>query len=104
GDWSSDVCSSDLETRRIEAARRRSAAPVRRADVAIGRRQQHGGARAARARARRVERAALRADQANHVWRRAAAADPEVEADTKRSEEHTSELQSPYDLVCRLLL
>src|SRR5437867_10011922 len=31
----------------------------------------------------------------------------EVEAafrDIKRSEEHTSELQSPYDLVCRLLL
>src|SRR5207248_5610868 len=26
-----------------------------------------------------------------------------VDADT-RSEEHTSELQSPYDLVCRLLL
>src|SRR5271168_170917 len=24
--------------------------------------------------------------------------------DQKRSEEHTSELQSPYDLVCRLLL
>src|SRR5207248_11462026 len=24
--------------------------------------------------------------------------------DKKRSEEHTSELQSPYDLVCRLLL
>src|SRR5438094_7127603 len=24
--------------------------------------------------------------------------------DCKRSEEHTSELQSPYDLVCRLLL
>src|SRR5207248_7399219 len=24
--------------------------------------------------------------------------------DTVRSEEHTSELQSPYDLVCRLLL
>src|SRR5207248_9567121 len=24
--------------------------------------------------------------------------------DTMRSEEHTSELQSPYDLVCRLLL
>src|SRR5207248_8251896 len=24
--------------------------------------------------------------------------------DRKRSEEHTSELQSPYDLVCRLLL
>src|SRR5437867_10255178 len=25
-------------------------------------------------------------------------------ADRTRSEEHTSELQSPYDLVCRLLL
>src|SRR5207248_4328413 len=25
-------------------------------------------------------------------------------ANTPRSEEHTSELQSPYDLVCRLLL
>src|SRR5207248_11735998 len=24
--------------------------------------------------------------------------------DSRRSEEHTSELQSPYDLVCRLLL
>src|SRR5207248_7857169 len=29
---------------------------------------------------------------------------PEVERDERRSEEHTSELQSPYDLVCRLLL
>src|SRR5207248_9241369 len=27
-----------------------------------------------------------------------------LKAITKRSEEHTSELQSPYDLVCRLLL
>src|SRR5438094_1903877 len=26
------------------------------------------------------------------------------ERDDQRSEEHTSELQSPYDLVCRLLL
>src|SRR5207248_11311419 len=33
---------------------------------------------------------------------------PQVQADQRavdeRSEEHTSELQSPYDLVCRLLL
>src|SRR5207248_8880254 len=28
----------------------------------------------------------------------------DLERDKKRSEEHTSELQSPYDLVCRLLL
>src|SRR5207248_7774570 len=27
-----------------------------------------------------------------------------VESGQERSEEHTSELQSPYDLVCRLLL
>src|SRR5207248_9709421 len=27
-----------------------------------------------------------------------------VEEHSERSEEHTSELQSPYDLVCRLLL
>src|SRR5438094_4165755 len=27
-----------------------------------------------------------------------------VSTDNARSEEHTSELQSPYDLVCRLLL
>src|SRR5207248_10545415 len=28
----------------------------------------------------------------------------ETHHSTRRSEEHTSELQSPYDLVCRLLL
>src|SRR5437867_6743419 len=30
--------------------------------------------------------------------------DPDSIQDDARSEEHTSELQSPYDLVCRLLL
>src|SRR5438094_7183004 len=29
---------------------------------------------------------------------------PQIKALLTRSEEHTSELQSPYDLVCRLLL
>src|SRR5437867_10798718 len=29
---------------------------------------------------------------------------PDRDARVRRSEEHTSELQSPYDLVCRLLL
>src|SRR2546426_8526620 len=33
-----------------------------------------------------------------------AAAKPQVEAKPARSEEHTSELQSPCNLVCRLLL
>src|SRR5207248_4885700 len=32
------------------------------------------------------------------------AAGPGPAAEPSRSEEHTSELQSPYDLVCRLLL
>src|SRR5207248_9507002 len=35
-------------------------------------------------------------DQARHDGRRT--------GNARRSEEHTSELQSPYDLVCRLLL
>src|SRR5437867_8820178 len=30
--------------------------------------------------------------------------DVDAKRDAQRSEEHTSELQSPYDLVCRLLL
>src|SRR5207248_9761455 len=34
----------------------------------------------------------------------AAGAEPAWTLRTRRSEEHTSELQSPYDLVCRLLL
>src|SRR5437867_10261038 len=32
------------------------------------------------------------------------ASTPRSQPPLKRSEEHTSELQSPYDLVCRLLL
>src|SRR5437867_10253573 len=35
---------------------------------------------------------------------RAAAARDRPDCGLSRSEEHTSELQSPYDLVCRLLL
>src|SRR5437867_8683983 len=41
--------------------------------------------------------AACRASRVRHVLPRRGAA-------WERSEEHTSELQSPYDLVCRLLL
>src|SRR5438094_7464677 len=36
--------------------------------------------------------------------RRPAHRDDSIAGDLRRSEEHTSELQSPYDLVCRLLL
>src|SRR3989454_8425541 len=45
----------------------------------------------------------LRLDQ-DHAVRRAAAVDREEGSRGGRSEEHTSELQSPCNLVCRLLL
>src|SRR5207248_10331289 len=38
------------------------------------------------------------------VLRREQRAQEQARAHALRSEEHTSELQSPYDLVCRLLL
>src|SRR5437867_6369769 len=50
----------------------------------------------------------MRARGHRHVGRKAcerapAHSDDRLETATVRSEEHTSELQSPYDLVCRLL-
>src|SRR5256885_4404151 len=72
GDWSSDVCSSDLERRRVE---RRHARPDPRDSAA---------ARSERLRAHQPRSAGVPVPQ--------------------RSEEHTSELQSPCNLVCRLLL
>src|SRR5437867_7040095 len=38
------------------------------------------------------------------IWRSAYSYISSSRGDVGRSEEHTSELQSPYDLVCRLLL
>src|SRR5438094_3493673 len=56
-------------------------------------------------RARSLRRARARAERA--AWR-AASPSPwrgwRTASARSRSEEHTSELQSPYDLVCRLLL
>src|SRR2546430_8909022 len=83
-DWSSDVCSSDLAGKhrvRFRVHRRGGGALVTRA----------GESRAARAEGRVVAR--FNAPQAARV-----------EADANRSEEHTSELQSQSNLVCRLLL
>src|SRR5207248_3781120 len=74
GDWSSDVCSSDLVLG-VGKARQR-------ADVA-GRHIERGQAVVAEALRREIGGKAI---------------------GDERSEEHTSELQSPYDLVCRLLL
>src|SRR5258708_24753608 len=41
---------------------------------------------------------------AGHTYYVSAAASPDASTDSQRSEEHTSELQSPDHLVCRLLL
>src|SRR5437867_7175098 len=86
GDWSSDVCSSDLETmeRFVEAFgpcgfRRETFYPcygLAEASLIVA-----GGQKAAVPVVRTFQAVPL-----------------------TRSEEHTSELQSPYDLVCRLLL
>src|SRR2546426_6810295 len=74
GDWSSDVCSSDL------AARGRPP-PIHLPSA--------GGHRAAARRNRQRPPTIVRQSPA---------------IDRVRSEEHTSELQSPCNLVCRLLL
>src|SRR5690348_17474392 len=86
GDWSSDVCSSDLghaspfttpDTKYIVSATRFSV-PMNHADVAIDSYKQNFKGTVS----------FIRADQPGNM----------------RSEEHTSELQSPVHLVCRLLL
>src|SRR5437879_6624025 len=83
GDWSSDVCSSDLAgwlAAWPSAARREHSCPPRpRSPASIF----HGYRDPGRKR------------HSNRRQRNSAAA---------RSEEHTSELQSPMYLVCRLLL
>src|SRR5256885_13323019 len=68
-----------------------------------------GGARLRPHRAGRYLRAGLPADRRGAaLWRDAAAEEDPLHRDdrtvSERSEEHTSELQSPCNLVCRLLL
>src|SRR5256885_9772366 len=79
GDWSSDVCSSDLSCSRGDRGSGERAAlnqPCRLACV--------------------TSSTALRRPSRVHILLRCLR--------TVRSEEHTSELQSPCNLVCRLLL
>src|SRR5256885_3977939 len=95
GDWSSDVCSSDL----LEAFLARPQTPVQYRERA-------------RVRQALIEHRTGRRAEAEGAWTAMAesGSDPEVLADIvldcaeARSEEHTSELQSPCNLVCRLLL
>src|SRR5207249_6000489 len=81
-DWSSDVCSSDLRAPASADARGRAWRASRR-------RGRTGSASRARTGRRRPPN---RRAPVLHRERRT------------RSEEHTSELQSRFDLVCRLLL
>src|SRR2546426_9305433 len=99
GDWSSDVCSSDLviaggRRRRSEARLLRSRGQGGHGPVP-GRAGGRGGA-PAHGRLPRRQQADRRIA---HLAERA-----ESRGGVRRSEEHTSELQSPCNLVCRLLL
>src|SRR5256885_13172782 len=98
GDWSSDVCSSDLRTAgRVGAVHRRALRAAPRADFAVT------AIRLQSLTPSRLRRCALRlppGESPAAYPRRAMLGAPAI----PRSEEHTSELQSPCNLVCRLLL
>src|SRR5207248_8864632 len=95
GDWSSDVCSSDLDElaaeligRALEECRAADRLPIPDAQRQQQRRDSEE---------REQDTQTARRDPFRHsssVMRRS--------LPSSRSEEHTSELQSPYDLVCRL--
>src|SRR5690348_17418495 len=85
GDWSSDVCSSDLA---FYFAFELTDGPAR-----VSRVDPHPFDR-------RCDRVGLGVQVDHHH----AARDVPQSRHTVRSEEHTSELQSPVHLVCRLLL
>src|SRR5207248_11157944 len=83
--------SSDLRLRRRLPPRRHVGPPERR-PLGMARTSRGGGGL----------RAHPRSDEDRHDARGRRRVDPHP--NEGRSEEHTSELQSPYDLVCRLLL
>src|SRR5437879_8365410 len=84
GDWSSDVCSSDLKTPQAEEIKQRAA---------------EAGAQAGK---NDFAQANKLLDAVESLLKKAPAAP--AAPPPPRSEEHTSELQSPMYLVCRLLL
>src|SRR5207248_8876385 len=95
GDWSSDVCSSDLAAGvTAETLRPLVAAPTG-ARVCV---PAVGGGSFLIAAARQLAAAGAPLTDVVGACLFGADVDPMAVA---RSEEHTSELQSPYDLVCR---
>src|SRR5207248_4965403 len=95
GDWSSDVCSSDLRKKLYITG----GIGARRKGEAFGDNYELPNLTAYNETC-----AAIGADYWNHrlFLLHADAKFIDVMERTLRSEEHTSELQSPYDLVCRL--
>src|SRR5207248_6651779 len=93
GDWSSDVCSSDL-TENMTTGTNESTGPDPdrpRADVP-------------QPQWKTAFSAPRPAPTDSRFMTEATSGMSRLRNTTVRSEEHTSELQSPYDLVCRLLL
>src|SRR5256885_12462019 len=95
GDWSSDVCSSDL---RLVESFEPDTLIVTRPAIRVG-------ADTVRALARGCRSAFWYFDEGSAVREDVVALGRVVDAMfvTYRSEEHTSELQSPCNIVCRLL-
>src|SRR5207248_7898611 len=87
GDWSSDVCSSDLNL--PDAFSRDVSGAVSVKEALPSGIHRNGSASMVAAPIFRVASSRKYCRPSENSW---------------RSEEHTSELQSPYDLVCRLLL
>src|SRR5207248_7186549 len=94
GDWSSDVCSSDLRWSGVATAITSRSGKSRRMSC-------HGVAPKYVFGACPVHSLNVAAERFADASERVATA---TSSNFTRSEEHTSELQSPYELVCRLLL
>src|SRR5256885_12242927 len=103
GDWSSDVCSSDLSLWRPTGCLRRPwSSPC--AELAAGRVKVQVPASRPRPLRQRVPRQGLDIQRRLRVYRKLSQHHHGLWDLVARSEEHTSELQSPCNLVCRLLL
>src|SRR5256885_2712407 len=87
GDWSSDVCSSDLVSKALGSFVAMAAALVALSTATDARADEEFTATGGKG---SIE------VKGNGHWH--------INKDAPRSEEHTSELQSPCNLVCRLLL
>src|SRR5207248_8950329 len=95
GDWSSDVCSSDLAISARSSSCAAALVWARYAAAMCTAGDREGGDKRPTS-----SRGAATAEAAPNMQPSQASVRIVV---PPRSEEHTSELQSPYDLVCRLL-